>query len=204
MNHFKVKHILDDHTQAISYVAWSPDDKMILSASNDTTLNAWDTNTGKLLRTYDKHADPVNCCAWLPCGTRFVSGSVEKSMYLWHVDGTVLHHWPGIRIMDIKITSDGQRLIVSSDKKIRIYSLIDYQEISIFEEKDSITSICLSRDDRHLLVNLSSSKMQLWDIETKSIAKKYYGQKTGRFIIRSCFAGIDENLIICGNEGNYC
>jgi WD40 repeat protein len=53
-------------------------DSMLLTASNDKSLKTWDVETGRELRTFSRHSDLVSSCAWLPCGRKFVSGSVDK------------------------------------------------------------------------------------------------------------------------------
>lgn len=78
-------------------------------------------------------------------------------------------------------------------------------------ENESITSVFLSPDDRHLLVNLSvqvlfliySQEIHLWDLHEKRVLAKYIGQKQGRFVIRSCFGGVYENFILSGSEDSH-
>ncbi|CAJ0906624.1 6687_t:CDS:2, partial [Entrophospora sp. SA101] len=67
-------------------------------------------------------------------------------------------------------------------------------------ESANVTSICLSNDCRYALVNLSTEKIHLWDIEENRLVRKYYGQKQGKFVIRSCFGGIDQGFIVSGSE----
>jgi WD40 repeat protein len=51
---------------------------MLLTASNYKSLKTWDIETGRELRTFSRHSELVSSCAWLPCGQKFVSGSVDK------------------------------------------------------------------------------------------------------------------------------
>lgn len=52
-----------------------------------------------------------------------------------------------------------------------------------------------------MLVNLADNEVQLIDIETAEIVRRFLGQKQVTFVIRSSFGGADENLIISGSEG---
>jgi WD40 repeat protein len=79
----KPLHVLNGHTEPVSFVAWSADDTYLLTCGNDHALKLWNTNTGTLMQTFKKHTEPVTSCAWLPSGVEFVSGGMDKSVYLW-------------------------------------------------------------------------------------------------------------------------
>ena len=48
----------------MSYVAWSLDDKWLLSGGNDLAVNLWDAASGLLLRQFVRHTEPVTAMAW--------------------------------------------------------------------------------------------------------------------------------------------
>ena len=49
----------------------------------------------------------------------------------------------------------------------------------ILEENDTITSICLSKDGRYLLTNVSlkNPRIDLWDLDAKECIRKYRGHQ---------------------------
>jgi serine/threonine protein kinase/WD40 repeat protein len=47
--------ILQGHSEAIRQVAFTPDSQHILSSAEDGTVCVWDTNSGQLLRVFDRH-----------------------------------------------------------------------------------------------------------------------------------------------------
>ncbi|KAK4690587.1 vacuolar protein sorting-associated protein 1, partial [Lecanoromycetidae sp. Uapishka_2] len=49
---------------------------------------------------------------------------------------------------------------------------------------------------------MADDEVQLIDIETAEIVRRFLGQKQRSCVIRSCFGGADENLIISGSEEN--
>jgi WD40 repeat protein len=59
-------------------VAFSPDGKRIVSASQDKTLKVWDLYTGREVLSLKGHADTVQSVAFSPDGKRIVSGSLDK------------------------------------------------------------------------------------------------------------------------------
>jgi len=199
---FQLKYRLYGHTDAISNMYWSPDGTQLLTCSNDKTIKLWDIINEKLVHTYEEHTEGVTSCAWLPCGTKFVSGSLDKCLYLWNVNGKILHQYPSSRVTDIAISKDGTRLVtICYEKKIRIFNVESGEEISSIQETDFITSLCLSNDSRYALLNLRAiQEIHLWDLEEQRIVQKYSGQKQGRFVIRSCFGGLNQTFIASGSE----
>ncbi|KAH6572515.1 hypothetical protein BASA62_003343 [Batrachochytrium salamandrivorans] len=213
-------HILEEHTDEVWFLAYSPDGTMLASASKDARAIIWDANsltarfileehseavyggskTGVCILTFARHTEPVTSCAWLPNGERFVSGSLDKNIYLWNLAGDVLCKWTGVRIMDLAISIDGHTLIASSNSTIRLYDLDLFHEIGTLQENDSITSVYVASDGKHLLVNLSVQEIHLWSLEHRRLVRKYVGQKQGRFVIRSCFGGMEDNFVLSGSE----
>mmetsp|Transcript_7295 Transcript_7295/g.11568 ORF Transcript_7295/g.11568 Transcript_7295/m.11568 type:complete len:562 (-) Transcript_7295:159-1844(-) len=210
----KPLHVLRSHGDSLSFLAWSPDDTHLLTCSNDRLVKLWDVKLGTCIRTFSRHTDHVTACAWLPDGRRFVSGGLDKCIFLWDINGADLKKWTGARVNDLAVSNDGTRMVATcSEKKIRLYSLVDDSEDSIIET-ESITSLCLSADSQFLLVNISTQctsnggpsgaavvqEIHVWDLKEKRIVQKYRGQKQGRFVIRSCFGGTNQAFVISGSE----
>jgi WD40 repeat protein len=82
----KLRHILKGHQKAVSFVAWSPDDTMLLTCGNEESVKLWDTSTGECRHTFNKPNSCFTSCAWFPDGNRFVSGGGDKSIYMWDLE----------------------------------------------------------------------------------------------------------------------
>ncbi|EFA80856.1 hypothetical protein PPL_06445 [Heterostelium album PN500] len=200
---------LSGHNKDVSYLSWSPDDRYLISASSDNSVKLWSVDEAVCLKTYSKHTDAVTCCAWHPDGKRFVSGGNDKNLYLWNIATPETTHqvsvpirsWACARVNDMAIHRDGKQLIViCQEKKIRIFDIdAERPEISI-AETEAIMSMALSQDSRYIIVNTSNQEIHLWDLEKRIIVQKYRGQRQGRFVIRSCFGGVDEGFILSGSE----
>ena len=51
------------------------------------------------------------------------------------------------------------------------------QSEQTIEEGDSITSLSLSSDSRHVLVNTATDGIHNWDLHTRQLIREYRGQK---------------------------
>jgi len=121
------------------------------------------------------------------------------------MDGRPSFNWSiDYRVQDCAISRDGQRMVtISSEKQITIYNFVTKEEEYSMLLRSKMTCVSISRDSRYILVNMADDEVQLIDIETAEIVRRFLGQKQENFIIRSCFGGADENLIISGSEGTF-
>ncbi|XP_077227465.1 transducin family protein / WD-40 repeat family protein isoform X2 [Tasmannia lanceolata] len=204
-----LKHTLSSHRSPVSFVAWSPDDTMLLTCGNGEVLKLWDVESGTCKHTFGGEQSPVvSSCAWFPDSKRLVCGSGEpdRCIYMWDLKGKELDAWRGVRIpkvSDLSVTPDGERLIcICSDKDIRIFNLRTKTEWVISEDH-SITSLSVSRDGKFLIVNLNSQEIHMWDVTgTWDAPLKYTGHKQGKYVIRSCFGGLNCAFIASGSENS--
>jgi WD40 repeat protein len=65
--------------------AYSPDGRLILSASWDMTLKLWDAGNGWELATFKGHSAVPNCCAFSLDGRLIVSGAWNGEVKIWRV-----------------------------------------------------------------------------------------------------------------------
>lgn len=209
---FTVKYRLHGHRDAVAFLSWSPDDTRLISCSSDHSARVWNMDTGEQVLHFSKHTDAVTSAAWFPNGQYFVTGSLDKCIYMVDVhSGDIEFRWNGARVTDLGITPDGHKMVaICHEKKIRIYSLATKDELACIQESDSITSVNLSTDSRFALVNLSSQELHVWDLSDVKLCQKYLGQKQGRFVIRSCFGGNmndshtdSQNFVVSGSEDAF-
>lgn len=199
----KLKYTLRGHQKPVSFIAWSPDDRMILTCGNEEVIKLWSVASGECKHTFDKPGSNFTACAWFPDGKRFISSGCDKCIYIWDVEGKELDAWKGARvprINDLTVTADGNHMISICEKDIRIFNLETKVE-SVINEDQSITSLSVSKDGRFLLVNLVSQEIHLWDItDNAKLLFKYSGHRQTRYVIRSCFGGFNQAFVVSGSE----
>ncbi|XP_020247113.1 WD repeat-containing protein 26 isoform X2 [Asparagus officinalis] len=201
-----LKHCISGHGKPVSFVAWSPDDTMLLTCGNKEVLKLWDVDTGICKLTFGSPADCViSSCAWFPDSKKIVCGSSEPHNRIWTCDfeGNELEVWEGERIpkvSDLAVTPEGNHLIICSSREIWVRDFPRGKEWVISEEH-SITSLSVSSDGQFLIVNLNSQEIHLWSILGNcKVADRFTGHKQGKYVIRSCFGGSNSLFIASGSE----
>ena len=122
------------------------------------------------------------------------------------LDGSESYDWlTDLRTQDCAITPDGRKMIVvSTDTHITVYNIQTKSEDYAIKTTHRMTCISVSRDSKHMLINMANDEVHLIDIETADIVRRFTGQHQGGpdgFIIRSTFGGTDQGLILSGSCG---
>ncbi|KAJ5128535.1 hypothetical protein N7448_002254 [Penicillium atrosanguineum] len=202
---FVVLHHLKDHRHGVSSASWSPDDSKLITCSQDKTARVWNVENGCCLLTIDRHCDPVTAAAWAADGDSFVTASLDLSSPLchWSIHGSSLHMWKGgFRVQDCTISPDGRRLVaVDTDSaNIHVFDFRTYEEDYCLSLPGKPTSVAISRNSKHVLVNLTEGQIQLVDMEAAVVVQRYIGQEQGVYVIRSTFGGAAEKFVVSGSE----
>ncbi len=113
----------EGHTNFVKSVDFSPDGKLIASASGfprgDNSVRIWDRASGKVLYRLDRHFIPVVFVTFSPDGKRLLSGDIHGRIMLWSAVGKIddyksrIAEWTNEKIMidHAVFTPDGSRIV---------------------------------------------------------------------------------------------
>uniref|UniRef100_A0A4X1TA85 Notchless protein homolog 1 n=1 Tax=Sus scrofa TaxID=9823 RepID=A0A4X1TA85_PIG len=113
------------HQALINQVLFSPDSRIIASASFDKSIKLWDGRTGKYLASLRGHVAAVYQIAWSADSRLLVSGSSDSTLKVWDVKAQKLAaDLPGHadEVYAVDWSPDGQRVASGGkDKCLRIW-----------------------------------------------------------------------------------
>ncbi|XP_022654009.1 WD repeat-containing protein 26-like [Varroa jacobsoni] len=205
----KVRYTLEGHTYGITCISWSPDDSLLLVCGTEDSSDIWmwDTLSGRLRQKHSYSADDsLTACGWqTPIrGSNtftFLVGGARGQFYYCDLDGTVVDSWEGVRIVYMRCLDDGKTVLAAdSHKRIRKYYTDDMREEHFISESCAVMSFAVDKAGKQIVLNLNGQGLHLWDIETKTLVKRFRGVVQGHYTIQSCFGGIGDNFIASGSE----
>lgn len=113
------------HQQLINDVKFSPDTRLIASASFDKSVKLWDGKTGKFLASLRGHVNRVYQVAWAADSRLLCSGSSDSTLKVWDiVKKKILLDLPGHadEVYAVDWSPDGQRVASGGkDKVLKIW-----------------------------------------------------------------------------------
>jgi WD40 repeat protein len=177
--------------RGVCYVAFSPDDRYLISCSQNNEFVVMDVRDGHMVCKADHFDYPVTAAAWLPDSLSFVIGtqSSRRPLGLYTLSSSngsrpsptslILNyevhswrepHWENgsrengnsFRVTDVAVSRDGTRMAVATtDNRIMTYDLNSKKKVDEWPMEDKITSINYSADGTLLLVNMNDSEINM-------------------------------------------
>ena len=81
-----IQQIESKHQGDITFMAFSPDHRVLATASKDKTVKLWDVKTGSLITTITEHGAAMTSVAFAPDGKMLVTSGMDGKIRVWRND----------------------------------------------------------------------------------------------------------------------
>lgn len=189
------------HSNMLTSVVYSPDGKIIASASEDKTISLINSSTGKILKKISGHAGEVWSLSFSPDGKYLASASSDRTVRIWSIPTgklktTLTGHTDSIWV--VAYSPDGKHLLSGGrDNTINIYNPATGKIICTFKEHtDGIRKAVFSSDGKTVVSGGFDRSVKFWEAAT---GKLLGAEKVG--IVDSIAVSPDKTTIAVSNGG---
>jgi WD40 repeat protein len=175
---------LEGHNDYVNAVIFSPDDKLLASASSDSSVQSWDARSGTLLQTFGEQYATYTAMAFSPDGRLLavVSGCVVE---LWDARSGALLQTLSENVEAVAFSPDGKLLTcdLGCDTKLwdaRSGELLQTILLQTIEEHRlehliDFWAVAFSPDGK-LLAGVSKYSGKLWDARSGTLLQTFREQ----------------------------
>jgi WD40 repeat protein len=159
---------LQGHTESLYAVAFSPEGRLVATASFDKTIKLWEAATGKEVRTFagpTGHQNLVLCVAFSPDGNMLASGSQDNTAKVWDVPSSrpMREYFAADGVRAIALSPDGSKLAgAGKDLTIKICRLGDGKPVqSLAGDSSPVTSLAYGA--KLVVAGGADGSLHFWD-----------------------------------------
>jgi WD40 repeat protein len=194
---------LNEHEDAVTGLALSPDGRLLASASADQSVRLWDAETGKSLKTLPGDGGKITALVFAPDGRTLYWGEAEGAIVVWDLAQAkqhVLRH--DNAVIALAITPDGGTLAsVSEDRTVLLWDLVTARSREVLcGQRRAVKAVQFERDGKHLILGSLDGTLCIIDCANGQEAAVLNGPK-GHQILAVALAADGKLAASAGAEG---
>src|SRR5262249_39267620 len=151
------------HKSAVFGVAFSPDGKLLATATKDGFVRLWSAKASQELQTWPAHQEDATTVSFSPDGRYLASGGWDGMVKVWDVEKVLqgevhtphlrLEHTRRVRVWSVSFSPDNQRLVSAGGRtedakgEVKVWDLSSRQAVLTLNRfSDSVFSVQFSPD----------------------------------------------------------
>ncbi len=152
------------HCEGVPCITFSPDGRILASASRDASIVLWDAVTGEVRHKLHVHTAPVNTIAFSPNGRTLASGSDDKTIVLWDVASGQIRRLPTPDIVKCIAFSPNGRMLASGhqDGSKVLWNTATGKVVNALKEGREVNSVTFSPDEQTVVAQVGN-EVCFWD-----------------------------------------
>jgi len=173
------------HQDYITSVRFSPDSRLVASASFDGTVRLWSAADGTPLHTLRGHQGRLFAVAVSPDGQQVASAGDDRTIKLWSTQtGALVNTMTGHtgRIHALAFSPDGKRLISGAgyqDYTARVWDLATgAPQMVLKRHTDTVNAVLFTANGRGAITGGADRRIYLWDLSTETVETQFDGNQT--------------------------
>jgi len=195
-----VHQVLKGHTDVLRAILIMPDNRQVVSASDDGTIRSWDISSGYHLISIQARKHYVRTLAALPDGGGVISGSYDGVIKVWDLNSgcevrSLIGHTA--KVNAVAVSPDGRVVIsASSDNTLRLWSLASGAEDFVVDAHEGeVNCVVVDKDGRYAVSVSDDCTVKLWRL----LDLKLMATFTGDSPMKVCAMG-EQGVIIAGDQ----
>ena len=186
------------HTERIQWVEYSPDGRLLLTASWDHTARLFDSTTGRLTAILRGHTDQLELATFSPDGALALTGSADGTARLWRVaNGEVQFvlagHTNSVRWA--AFSPDGKHVLTASlDGTARVWDPATGKlRHTLALHNAPVHTAVATADSRRIVTSGDDQTIRIWSMQTGQELSVLRGH--GQQVLFAFLSAHDEHII---------